>query len=402
MDAELVSVDYMDTAAVCTWLQAHPDVGFTVVTPDDPLAIGLVDEIEALGLKAFGPRKNAAIIEASKAFSKNLMKKYGIPTAAYETFDDYEKAKAYVEKCAIEFEEELAKAYKLKMDVKKLKVLTFDELATEWLESVKKNWSINYYLRGVGITKKFSDFLKNNRLSDKPVSDITVRHVQMFLNSFEQKNGKQDNTVCLKKDLPKSISFRALARDGVITRCSSYGLKKKGNYIVRETAQKICEIHNLDFDEYFKPNERNKGYSAETIKGYRRLLRTVFNEAVRYDWITKNPVCATKVGSGNSNSSLRPVNEKEVYSIAEAQEFMKALDELPEDLIYKRVPIKFMLLTGVRAGELNGLRWSDIDFDKQVVHIRRNRLVAKGYGIYEKETQDKDFHARYTPSNAFN
>ena len=63
---------------------------------------------------------------------------------------------------------------------------------------------------------------------------------------------------------------------------------------------------------------------------------------------------------------------------------MKALDELPEDLIYKRVPIKFMLLTGVRAGELNGLRWSDIDFDKQVVHIRRNRLVAKGYGIYEK------------------
>lgn len=91
----------------------------------------------------------------------------------------------YVEKCAIEFEEELAKAYELKTDVKKLKVLTFDELATEWLESVKKNWSINYYLKGIRITKKFSDYLKNNRLSVKPVSDITVRHVQMFLNSFE-------------------------------------------------------------------------------------------------------------------------------------------------------------------------------------------------------------------------
>ena len=100
-DAELVNVDYMDTAAVCAWLKGHPDVGFTVVTPDDPLAIGLVDEIEGMGLKAFGPRKNAAIIEASKAFSKNLMKKYGIPTAAYETFDDYEKAKAYVETCAL-------------------------------------------------------------------------------------------------------------------------------------------------------------------------------------------------------------------------------------------------------------------------------------------------------------
>ena len=103
--------------------------------------------------------------------------------------------------------------------------ITFDELATEWLESVKKNWSINYYLKGIRITKKFSDYLKANGLSNKPVNEITVRHVQMFLNSFEQKNGKQDNTVCLKKDLPKFISFRALARDGVITRCSSYGLK---------------------------------------------------------------------------------------------------------------------------------------------------------------------------------
>ena len=101
MDAELVNVDYMDTVAVCDWLKAHTDVTFTVVTPDDPLAIGLVDAIEACGLKAFGPRKNAAIIEASKAFSKNLMKKYGIPTAAYETFDNYEKAVEYVKTCPI-------------------------------------------------------------------------------------------------------------------------------------------------------------------------------------------------------------------------------------------------------------------------------------------------------------
>ncbi len=101
MDAELVDVNYMDPTAVCAWLKSHADVGFTVVTPDDPLAIGLVDAIEGCGFKAFGPNKNAAIIEASKAFSKNLMKKYGIPTAAYETFDDYEKAKAYVETCPI-------------------------------------------------------------------------------------------------------------------------------------------------------------------------------------------------------------------------------------------------------------------------------------------------------------
>lgn len=99
--AELVNVDYCDIKAVGDWVDAHKEVDFTVVTPDDPLALGLVDELESHGHRAFGPRKNAAIIEASKAFSKELMKKYNIPTAQYETFSDYEAAAAYVEKCDI-------------------------------------------------------------------------------------------------------------------------------------------------------------------------------------------------------------------------------------------------------------------------------------------------------------
>ena len=99
--AELVNVDYCDVKAIGDWVDAHKEIDFTVVTPDDPLALGLVDELESRGHRAFGPRKNAAIIEASKAFSKELMKKYNIPTAKYETFSDYESAKAYVETCDI-------------------------------------------------------------------------------------------------------------------------------------------------------------------------------------------------------------------------------------------------------------------------------------------------------------
>ena len=99
--AELVNVDYCDVKAVGDGVDKKGDIDFTVVTPDDPLALGLVDELESRGHRAFGPRKNAAIIEASKAFSKELMKKYGIPTAQYETFSDYESAKAYVETCEI-------------------------------------------------------------------------------------------------------------------------------------------------------------------------------------------------------------------------------------------------------------------------------------------------------------
>ena len=99
--AELVNVDYCDVKAVGEWVDKKGDIDFTVVTPDDPLALGLVDELEKRGHRAFGPNKNAAIIEASKAFSKELMKKYNIPTAKYETFSSYEEAAKYVEGCDI-------------------------------------------------------------------------------------------------------------------------------------------------------------------------------------------------------------------------------------------------------------------------------------------------------------
>ena len=99
--AELVNVDYCNIKAVGDWVDQKGDIDFTVVTPDDPLALGLVDELQSRGHRAFGPNKNAAVIEASKAFSKELMKKYNIPTAKYETFSDYESAKKYVETCDI-------------------------------------------------------------------------------------------------------------------------------------------------------------------------------------------------------------------------------------------------------------------------------------------------------------
>ena len=74
-------VDYMDIAAVKAYVTAHPEIDYFVIGADDPLAIGLVDELEAMGKRCFGPRKNAAVIEASKAFAKELMKKYKITAA---------------------------------------------------------------------------------------------------------------------------------------------------------------------------------------------------------------------------------------------------------------------------------------------------------------------------------
>ncbi len=99
-DAECVAIGAKDIDGIVDFAKNN-DIGFAVVAPDDPLVLGAVDELEKLGIPCFGPEKKAAIIEGSKVFSKNLMKKYGIPTAAYEVFDDAEKALAYIETAPI-------------------------------------------------------------------------------------------------------------------------------------------------------------------------------------------------------------------------------------------------------------------------------------------------------------
>ena len=94
-DAETVAINVMDKEGMVKFAKDNA-IDLVFVAPDDPLAAGMVDALEAAGIRAFGPNADAAIIEASKVFSKNMMKKYGIPTAKYEVFDDPQKAIDYV------------------------------------------------------------------------------------------------------------------------------------------------------------------------------------------------------------------------------------------------------------------------------------------------------------------
>ena len=99
-DAQCVDIGAKEIDKIVSFAKENA-VDFAVVAPDDPLVLGAVDALESAGVPSFGPDKKAAIIEGSKSFSKELMKKYGIPTAAFETFSDVEKALEYVEKCDI-------------------------------------------------------------------------------------------------------------------------------------------------------------------------------------------------------------------------------------------------------------------------------------------------------------
>ena len=94
--AACVDIGVMEFEKIADFAEQEA-IDLIVVGPDDPLAGGIVDVLEDRGLRVFGPRKNAAILESSKAFSKDLMKKYNIPTAGYETFDSPESALAYLE-----------------------------------------------------------------------------------------------------------------------------------------------------------------------------------------------------------------------------------------------------------------------------------------------------------------
>ena len=97
-DAECVNIGAKDIQAIVDFA-LEKAIDYAIVAPDDPLVLGAVDALNAVGIACFGPDKNAAIIEGSKVFSKNLMKKYSIPTAQYETFDNIDRALEYIKSC---------------------------------------------------------------------------------------------------------------------------------------------------------------------------------------------------------------------------------------------------------------------------------------------------------------
>lgn len=292
------------------------------------------------------------------------------------------KFRKYVEKCSIEFEEDVARAYREGTAAITARVLTFPELMKEWMEHVKADYSISYYGRAETALTKFVAYLKENNLYDKPISEITVRDVQVFFNRYMQKTYCRGSMVKLIRTLPEHIKGSEVNRKGVMS-LNAFSKLKHGGNVKRELADRLCSEYTLSFDCYFEEADSNKKkYAFETVNGYRKVLSTVFEEAVRYDWVSKNPVRYTKLS--NIFADEIGVNKKDIFSLSEAKEFISHLDELPKERIYQKTVLKFMILTGVRKAEMCGLRWSDIDFEDKIVHIRRNRLYSSTRGVYEK------------------
>ena len=193
------------------------------------------------------------------------------------------KFKKFVTKVEIEFEENIKLTGRTSPLDNTISdgVLTFTQLVKEWKTSVLQNLSKTYYSKICETEKLFTKFLIEHNLADKPISKITVRHVQLFLNSFCSGEEIATDFAKLKNPLPDSVNGRELIRKNIINTNSLHRLKHLDGAIKMQTAKDICKFCHLKFDDYFEQVFKTKNYSVETIKGHRRILRTLFNEAVR-------------------------------------------------------------------------------------------------------------------------
>ena len=137
------------------------------------------------------------------------------------------KFRKQVEKTAIAFEEEVSRAYQDGKTQLRSKVLTFAELMQEWKGNVKANLSLNYYERAEDLEVLFNAYLTERHLNDKPISEITVRDVQLFFDELTRNGYRRRSTAKLKKPFPKTVNYRELERENIIDRCRSYKLRQQ-------------------------------------------------------------------------------------------------------------------------------------------------------------------------------
>ena len=162
-----------------------------------------------------------------KLFTRRIYNEDGLTEA---------KFKKYVEKVAIEFEETVKTEFQEGVTAARNRVLTFSELMKEWQKTVLNTQSISYYRRICEVDRRFTAYLTEQQLANRPISEITVRDVQLFLNGFTQKRTEKTDKAELIKPLPKQVSFRELAREGILTRVSSYSMNNCGAKILLEKA----------------------------------------------------------------------------------------------------------------------------------------------------------------------
>lgn len=276
-----------------------------------------------------------------------------------------------VQRQAVLFEEQCAKG--LVMDSK----MKFADFAAEWFKHKKNELRPKTYARYESMLPRINAAIGHLRLDR-----IQPQHLLAFYENLSEGGIRQDTkykcTLALNKYLEENkLTTAELSRRAEIP-SSSITSVKQGHNCTLATAQRISKGLDMPLQDIFTPIDINKPLSSKTVLHHHRLISSILSTAVEWGTLFANPCDRTKPPR---------VEKKEPKYLDEVQA-ATLLDLLETESTEYRTMIRLLLFTGLRRGELLGLEWKDIDFDKSTLQICRTSLYLPDKGIFEDETKN--------------
>ena len=211
---------------------------------------------------------------------------------------------------------------------------------------------------------------------------LQPHHLMQFYANLEEAGIREDSKQCFKGDLKEMLRVRSITKTAFAEQAgvslAVLASITQGKNVSAESARRVSGALGEPVSALFEPVGNDKGLSAKTILHHHRLISVILQTAVEWQVLFSNPCDRVKPPR---------VEHKEARYLDEEQaaRLMEALESAD---IQNRTMIKLLLYTGMRRGELCGLTWEDIDFEKSVIHIRRSSLYLADKGIFEDETKN--------------
>lgn len=257
--------------------------------------------------------------------------------------------------------------------------MKFSAFAEKWLtEYAKKQLKIKTISGYEALLPRINQGIGHIKLKD-----IKTGHLNTFYNNLQEEGMRRDTKCKAKIDLQAVLKIRKLT-SAALSDASGiclFSLRRalNGENVNIKTAAAIAKALEMPRLELFEDIAKRDTLNANTVRGYHRLISSILSKAVKWGYIPFNPA---------NNAELPKMETKEAAHLDE-EEARKLLQMLQNEPIKYRAAITFDLLSGLRRGELLGLRWSDVDFDNETIIIAQTSSYAKGKGVYTDTPKNK-------------
>lgn len=277
-----------------------------------------------------------------------------------------------VQRQAILFEEQCQSGQALNNNIK------FSEFAELWLADRKKDLRPKTYERYKGMLPRI-----NAAIGHLKICKIQPPHLRAFYSNLAEGGIRQDTKYKCKISIDEylhrhSMSTAQLCRLSDVPNTTVISVRK-GNNVSLSNAQKLSKGLEMPFEDVFEPAEAGKSLSDVTILKHHRLISSILSTAVEWGVLFSNPCDRTKAPR---------VGDKEPKYLDETQAAI-LLEILESESITHRTAVHLLLFTGMRRGELLGLKWADVDFETSTLQICRSLQYISDRGVYEDETKNK-------------